>query len=234
MTLKQVLLVTGARKGIGRNLVEYYLQKKFEVIGCSRQPTDLKTSNYRHFCLDVADEQAVIDMFSEITNTHKRLDILINNAGIASMNHILLTPLTTVERIFSTNVLGTFLLCREAAKLMMKNRFGRIVNFSSVALPLKLAGEAVYASSKSAVVNLTQNLAKAFSEFNITVNAIGPTPIATDLIRSVPKEKINDLLDRQAIRRLGEFSDVTNAIDFFIRPDSDLVTGQVLYLGGVS
>jgi 3-oxoacyl-[acyl-carrier protein] reductase len=149
------------------------------------------------------------------------------------MNAALLTPLTTVQRILNTNVVGTFLFCREAAKLMMIKKYGRIVNFTTVATPLRLEGEAIYAASKAAVITLTQVLAREFAPFNITVNAIGPTPIDTDLIRSVPAQKISELLRRQAIPRKGELGDVTNAIDFFIRPESNFVTGQVLFLGGI-
>jgi 3-oxoacyl-[acyl-carrier protein] reductase len=150
------------------------------------------------------------------------------------MNHVLVTPLRTVEKIMNTNVLGSFLFCREAAKLMCARKCGRIVNFATVATPLKLEGEAIYAASKAAVVSLTQILARELAPYNITVNAIGPTPIETDLIRSVSKEKIAALLQRQAVQRLGEFRDVTNVIDFFIRPESDFITGQTVFLGGVS
>ena len=149
------------------------------------------------------------------------------------MNHVLLTPLETVRKVFSTNFIGTFLLCREAAKLMKNNRYGRIVNFATVAVPLKLKGEAAYSSSKASVINLTQVLAKELAEYNITVNIVGPTPVKTDLIGSVPKEKINDLINSQAIQRFGEFRDIANVIDFYIKPESDFVTGQVIYLGGV-
>jgi 3-oxoacyl-[acyl-carrier protein] reductase len=162
-----------------------------------------------------------------------RLDALVNNAGIASMNHALLTPMSTVEKIMRTNLLGTYLMSREAAKLMRKGGGGRIVNFSTVAVPLALAGEAAYAASKAAVVTLTAILAKEFAPLGITVNAVGPTPIDTDLIRAVPAEKIAALIDSQAVKRLGEPRDVANVIDFFLRPQSDLVTGQTLYLGGV-
>ena len=102
-----------------------------------------------------------------------------------------------------------------------------------MAVPLKPAGEAVYAASKAAVGSLTQILARELAEFNITVNAVGPAPIKTDLIRGAPEDKLERLLRRQAIRRYGEYRDVVNVIDFFIRPESDFVTGQVICLGGV-
>jgi len=232
-TESPVLLVTGDRKGIGEFLAGHYLALGYRVIGCSRKPAGREDEGYRHFCLDVADESAVQQMFAEIAKDYERLDVLINNAGRASMNHLLLTPTKSVKDIFETNFTGTFLMCREAARLMRKRRFGRIVNMASVAAPLKLEGEAVYAASKAAVVTLTQIAARELADFGITVNAIGPTPIETDLIKNVPAEKIEQLIQRQAIKRMGQFRDVANVIDFFIRPESDFVTGQVLYLGGV-
>jgi 3-oxoacyl-[acyl-carrier protein] reductase len=204
------------------------------VIGCSREPSDFVASGYRHFCLDVADEQKVMELFAEVRRLYGRLDVLVNNAGIASMNHVVLTPAQTVRRIFDTNVTGTFLFCREAAKLMIRTRTGRIINFSTVATPLQLEGEAIYAASKAAVNSLTQILARELAPWNITVNAVGPTPVQTDLIGAVPAGKIDALLKRQAIPRFGEFRDIVNVVDFFVSAESEFVTGQVLYLGGVS
>lgn len=230
---QQVVLITGARKGIGRALVEHYLALGHSVVGCSRRESDLVNDRYTHYCLDVADEVAVQEMFSQIAATSGRLDVLINNAGIASMNHVLLMSTAKAREIFETNFIGTFMMCREAARLMKKNRFGRIVNMASVATPLKLEGEAVYAASKAAVISFTQVVAKELASFGITVNAIGPTPIDTDLIRSVPQGKLDQLISLQAIKRAGTFNDVTNLIDFLIRPESEFITGQVIFLGGV-
>lgn len=228
-----VTLVTGARKGIGRHLVTHYLDAGHRVIGCSRQPSDLEHARYRHFQLDVADEGAVVSMFGAIRREYGGLGVLINNAGIASMNHSLLTPAATVRRVLDTNVTGSFTMAREAAKLMQRARFGRIVNFSTVAVALDLEGEAVYVASKAAVEALTRVLAREFAPFGVTVNAVGPVPVETDLIRAVPRDKIARLVERQALRRLGTMEDVTNVVDFFVAPASGFVTGQVLYLGGV-
>ncbi len=233
MTDQPVMLITGTRKGIGRHLAEHYLARGFRVVGCSRsEPAELAGA-YRHFCLDIADEDAVKHMFNVIRTDYDRLDALINNAGVASMNHVLTTPLATVLDVLRTNVAAVFLCCREAAKVMRRRRSGRIVNLVSVATPLKLEGESIYAASKAAVISLTEILARELADFGITVNAIGPTPIRTDLVASVPAEKLQRLIDRQAIRRFGEFRDVSNVIDFFLQAESDFITGQTLFLGGV-
>ncbi len=228
----QVVLITGTRKGIGRSLAEHFVARGLRVEGCSREAPDWQLDGYTHHQTDVTDEAQVRAMLSAIQKRHGRLDIAINNAGIASMNHALLVPGATLTRVLATNVLGSFLVCREAAKLMRRNKFGRIVNFSTIAVPLRLEGEAIYAASKSAVETLTRILAKELAPFGVTVNAIGPTPIATDLIRGVPADKIQQIIDQLAIRRLGTFADVANVVDFFVRPESDYITGQVIYLGG--
>lgn len=230
----KTIVVTGTRKGIGKQLAEHYLERQWRVIGCSRGVGSIDRDYYRHFSLDVSDEEAVVSMAREIKCQYGSVDALLNNAGIASMNHAMLTPASTVNRILKTNVTGTFLFCREVGKLMRSGKNGRIVNFTTVAHPLNLEGEAIYAASKAAVESLTRILAHEMAELNITVNAIGPTPIETDLIRGVPRQKMDALLARQAIHRMGEVRDVINAVNFYLREESDFITGQILYLGGVT
>jgi len=233
MDSPKVILISGTRKGVGRYLAEYYAQKGYQVIGCSRNPIDFQLPRYEHFQLDITDEEKVRKMFFDIRKKYHGIDILINNAGAASMNHVLLTTVETVKKLFSVNVLGTFLLSREAAKWMRNRPYGRIINLGSAATSLKLEGEAVYAASKAAVVSFTQIMAKELADFNVTVNAIGPTPLKTDLTRGVSDDKIQKIIERQSIKRYAEFSDISNVIDFFIRKESDNITGQVIYLGGV-
>ena len=229
----EVVLITGTSKGIGRFLVEHFIKKGAVVNGCSRKTVDWSLPGYKHHIADVTNEAHVKAMFSSIKKLYGQLDVTITNAGIASMNHVLLMPCSTATKIVETNLLGTFLVCRESAKLMKKHSHGRIVNFSTIAVPMHLEGEAIYAASKSAVVTFTQIIAREFAEFGITCNAVGPAPIETDLIRGVPPEKINRVVSKLAIKRLGRFADIANVIDFFVKPESNYITGQVIYLGGI-
>ncbi len=234
MKTARVILITGTSRGIGRGLAEYFLSAGDRVCGCSRGEATLKHRRYQHWQLEVADESGVVAMVREVVRRHGRIDALLNNAGIAAMNHALLTPAATAQAILATNFQGTFLFCREAAKAMVRRKAGRIVNFSTVATPLQLEGEAVYAASKAAVESFTRVLARELGATGVTVNAVGPTPVPTDLIKNVPAAKMEALLARQAIRRFGTVADVANTVEFFLAPESGFVTGQVLYLGGVS
>jgi 3-oxoacyl-[acyl-carrier protein] reductase len=231
---RPVMVVTGARKGIGRFLVEHYLKQGYLVEGCSRGQADLKDSSYRHHEVDVADEKGVRGMVADITKRHGRIDAVLNNAAIASMNHVLLTPAKSANRMLEVNVTGTMLVCRDTAKVMMRRRYGRIVNFTTIVAPIALAGEAVYAASKSAVVTFTRILAFELGQWGITCNSFGATPIMTDMIKGVPKDKVDAVVNGLAIKRLGTPQDCANVCDFFINPASDNITGQVIYLGGVT
>jgi len=218
MNPPRVILITGTSRGIGLALAGHYLEQGDVVCGCSRAPATLVRPAYTHYELDVSDETAVVAMVRDVVRRHRRIDVLLNNAGIASMNHALLSTAAAARSIFATNFHGTFLFCRETAKVMVRAKAGRIVNFATVATPLRLEGESLYAASKAAVESYTQVLARELGPTGVTVNAVGPTPVPTDLIKNVPKAKMDALLARQAIRRFGSVDDVINAVDFFISP----------------
>lgn len=228
------VIITGTSRGIGRYLAEYYCKKGHHVCGCSRNPSDLDNIWYNHTLVDITNWQDVIEFIqhAQYQFGDSGANVLINNAGVSSMNHTLLTPINTVARLMDTNFLATFMLSKEVARFMPYG--GRIINFTSIANPLNLEGEAIYSASKSAVESLTRIMAKELANCRITVNAVGPTPIKTDLIKGVPEHKMNAIIQRQAIKRYGTFEDISNVIDFFIKPESDFITGQVIYLGGVS
>jgi len=229
---EEVVLVTGTRRGIGRHLAERFVGRGARVVGCSRGPAGWQADGYEHHLADVSSERDVKGLLRAVARRHGRLDVVVNNAGVAAMNAALLTPTTTADRIMAVNFRGTALVCREAAKLMMRRRYGRIVNLGTVAVPLRLEGEAIYAASKSAVVTFSQVLARELGPLGITVNVVGPGPVDTDLLRGVPADRVERIVQGQAVKRRGTFADVANVVEFFARRESGLVTGQVVYLGG--
>ncbi|MBG0860714.1 MAG: SDR family oxidoreductase [Bacteroidales bacterium] len=231
--MNKVIIITGSRKGIGLDLAKYYLNKRMIVAGCSRNDSDFTHKDYFHFTLDVADEKAVINMIKDVVKKFGTIHYLVNNAGIASMNHSFLTPYDVAQNIINTNLLGSFLFSREAGKIMSRNKFGRIINFATFAVPFKLAGESVYAASKAGIISLTETLSREYAPFGITVNAVAPPAVKTDLIKNVPAEKMDNLLQRQAIHNYGTYKDIANVIDFFLMDESAMVTGQTIYLGGI-
>jgi len=228
----RVFVITGTARGIGHEMARHYLAQGNVVAGCSRGEASIVDENYNHYQLDVADDKAVVAMVRDVRKRHGGIDVLLNNAGIATMNHLATTPMQTVQRVFATNVFGSFIFMREVAKVMMRAKQGRIVNFSTVAVPLRLEGEAIYGASKAAIEHLTRVAARELGSSGITVNALGPAPIETALVKAVPAEKIDALIGRQAVRRFGTFADVIHVVDFLVDPRSSFVTGQVLYLGG--
>ena len=208
--------------------------ENIDINGCDRVWVTFADGSKRLVPPIADSDEEVVEMVRACVRTHGRIDGLLNNAGIASMNHALLSPAGTAREVFDTNFHGTFLFCREVAKAMVRAKSGRIVNFTTVATPLKLEGESLYAASKAAVESFTRVLARELGETGVTVNAVGPTPIQTDLIKNVPEAKMKALLSRQAITRFGTVEDVANVVDFFLSERSAFVTGQVVYLGGVS
>jgi len=172
LSSERLVMITGTSRGIGRYLARHYLEAGYRVVGCSRSPVEFELPNYEHFCLDISAERDVINMFAQIRKGYGRLDALINNAGVLSKSLIMMTNSNTVQEVFDTNVFGTFIVCREASKLMKRNSFGRIVNISTIAVPLANPGSAVYGASKAAVEQFSRVLAKEVAPFGITVNTL--------------------------------------------------------------
>ncbi len=158
---------------------------------------------------------------------------VINAAGIASMNLALGTPAATTARVISVNLLGTIYVSQTVGRFLVRRRGGRIINFSTIAVPLALSGEAVYVASKAGVEAFTRVLAREMADHGVTVNAISPGPIDTRLIAKVDDKKIQAIIDRQMIRRQGTVEDVWNAVEILLSDNASMITGQILSIGGV-
>ncbi len=226
------ILITGTSRGIGRCVAEYFLELGDDVIGCARSESTLEHPRYRHFIADLTRASEIETMMSAIRQQQRSLDVLINNAAIASMGPAALQPPDTSRRMVELNFSSLVHITHDAIRLLRSGDCPRIINLTSVAVPLRLEGEAVYSATKAAVEQWTRVLAKEIGPLGITVNAIGPTPIDTDLLRGVSRDKLEALVAGQAIPRWATAADIVNATEFFLQPASDMITGQVLYLGG--
>lgn len=228
-----VVVVTGTRKGLGRILADYFLDEGARVVGMSRGETSIAHANYEHHPVDVGDERAVRASFARIARSHGRVDIVINNAAVAISIHAMLMPASRAEEMVRTNILGAFYVSREAAKLMRRRKFGRIINIGSIMATLEPVGASIYASTKAASVTLTAVLAKEFASYGITVNTVAVTLLPTDMMEQLPREKVDTVLANLPIPRLATPADVFNVVDFFASPRSAYITAQTVFLGGV-
>lgn len=228
----KVALVTGASRGLGLACAEALKADGCAVIGLARHSPE-SPDHFDDFLLeDATVPHAVKSGVRRIARDHGPVSICINAAGIAAMNHFTTTPIETLARVSQVNYLGTATVCQAVLPGMIRQKYGRIVNFSTVAVGYNLAGEAAYVASKAAVEALGRVLAHEVGPFGITVNTIAPPPIATRLLAGIPIEKVEALVARQAIPRMGEPADVMNVLRFLTADETGMVTGQVIRLGG--
>jgi 3-oxoacyl-[acyl-carrier protein] reductase len=228
----QVALVTGTSKGLGKAISERLLAGGALVVGVSRGDGAVEHERYLHVTSDITDEHAATAAVRTAFDVARRLDIVVNNAGAASMNPALLTPGSLVDRLMKINYEATFWTAREAARLMQRRSYGRIINMSSVAVPMALEGEAAYAAAKSAVETFTRVFSREVARFGITCNAVAPAPVPTDLIKGVPDAAMDALLARLAIQRMCTPEEVAYAVEMLASPEASAITGQIIYLGG--
>jgi 3-oxoacyl-[acyl-carrier protein] reductase len=230
----QVAVVTGASRGIGRMLVDHLLAGGARVFGISRGEFEHGHERYTHFAVDVADARAVQLAFAQIAKRVPSVDIVINNAAVLTSQYAMIMPAQNAQAMVDVNLLGTFYVSREAAKLMRKARRGRIINIGSMAASLEPIGDALYAACKAGVSTLAAVMSKEFSTFNVTCNTLGVTAIETDMLAQLPRERIDAIIEQLPVPRYAEPDDIFNVIDFFASDRSSYVTAQTIFLGGVN
>ena len=223
------VIVTGATRGLGRHCAEQLGSRGYRVIGMGRSVD--ASAPFEMRAVNVADPDSVASAFRDLRRD-KSVYALINSAGIASMNLVVTTPSDTVRRIIETNLLGTIYCSQQIAPALIRRGSGRIINFSTLGVPLAIKGEAIYIASKAGVEGFTRVFAREMAAHGVTVNAVAPGPIETALIEKVPRDKVDAVVQQQIIPRQGTPEDVWNIVSMLLSPEGSMVSGQTIHVGG--
>lgn len=224
-----MIVVTGASKGLGRAICERLLDKGFEVFGIARNIEGLP---FPSVACDVSSYEQVKTVSQKFKKDGVRITGLINAAGIASMNLAVTTPASVTVNIIQVNLLGTIYCCQNFAPLMLRNKAGSIVNFSTIAVALGLKGESIYAASKAGVEGFTRSFAREMADFNVKVNCIAPGPIDTSLLKGITSSQIQNIVSQQIIPKQFTPSAVSDLVEILLDARSGALSGQVLHVGG--
>ena len=238
----RVALVTGGGRGIGR-AVSLALAASGAAVGvnytknadAAEQVADeirAKGGRAETFQFDVADEAAVEEGLKSVVGKLGALDVLVNNAGIAIDGLIMRTKGDDWRRTIDVNLSGCFYCSRVAAKIMLKARRGRIINISSVIGEMGNAGQVAYSASKSGIFGLTKSLAKELGSRSVTVNAVTPGFIATDMTGQMSEEQVAELLKQIPLGRLGQVEDVAALVTFLAGDGGGYITGEIIAVNG--
>lgn len=231
----KVVLVTGARRGVGQLVAGHFLKCRAQVVGFSRHDDAVESrAGYLPLAVDVGDADSVARGFETIRKQLGRIDIVVNNAAVLTSQYSMIMPAAAARSMLDTNLLGTFLVSREAAKLMRKNKWGRIINIGSMAVSLEPMGDSIYAATKAAITTLANVMAKEFAPMNVTCNTLGITAIATDMLGQLPRDKVDAVIAGLPLPRYATPDDILNVIDFFASERSSYITAQTVFLGGVN
>ena len=224
-----MIIVTGASKGLGRAICDRLLERGFDVFGLARDVTDL---TFPCMACDVSDAQNVKEVARKLRKDKTEVTGLINVAGIASMNLAVTTPADVAQKTINTNLMGTIYCCQQFAPLMIRQRQGAIVNFSTIAVALGLKGESIYAASKAGVEGFSRAFAREMADFNIKVNCIAPGPIDTNLIKGVSSGQIADIVSNQIIPQQFTPDAISDTVELLLDSRSNALSGHVLHIGG--
>jgi 3-oxoacyl-[acyl-carrier protein] reductase len=234
-------LVTGASQGIGEAIARRLAEQGARVVLAARSEDKLKDlaaridaggGCARPLAMDVSQPETFAERLKQLPEDFANVDILVNNAGITADNLLARMSLEDWERVLRTNLTGAYALTKEVLRGMMKRRWGRIINVSSVVGLMGNAGQANYAAAKAGLIGLTKSLARELGSRNITVNAVAPGYVDTAMTANLPEASREDLTGAIALKRLGTVDDVAWAVLYLASEEAGYVTGHVLNVSG--
>lgn len=237
----KVALVTGAGRGIGRAVAIKFAQEGADVVCISRTQKNadsvaqaVREQGRKAIAagIDVADSEAVDNLLSDVMKEWSRVDILVNNAGINRDSLLVRMKDEDWDSVLDTNLKGAFICARAAAKVMMKQRYGRIVNVTSIVGLSGNAGQVNYSASKAGLIGLTKSIARELGSRNITCNAIAPGFIETDMTAELNEEMRKKIVQNTSVGRLGTPEDIAGAVLFLCSDESSFISGQVISVDG--
>ena len=239
--MSQICLVTGASRGIGNAIAIELAMRGHTVIGtgtstagAEKVTNDLRTAGAegRGAVLEVNDPEQVESVIKDITDEFGPISVLVNNAGVTEDNLLMRMKPSQWERTLNTNLASVFALTKLCLKGMTKARYGRIINLSSVVGATGNAGQTNYAASKAGLIGFTKSLALEIASRGITVNAVAPGFIDTDMTSALGEDQRIKLLEAIPLARLGRADDISKAVAFLVSDDASYITGQVLHVNG--
>lgn len=231
---KNVIFISGASRGIGNSLAKYFAEKNFIVIGTSRSDFefDFKSESLIPIKLDITCREDIKKCYEDLKDKNMLPNILINNAGITSDQIFLRMRDDEWDNVISTNLTGVFNLTKVFIKNMIKNKYGRIINISSISGLMGNPGQVNYSSSKSALNGFTKSLAKEIGSRNITVNNVAPGFIDTDMTAFIDQEGKENIVETIPLKRFGTVNDVSELVYFLSSDNASYITGQTISVDG--
>ncbi len=235
---QKIAIITGAAKGIGKSIVKLFIEKNYFVYAVDVDKNageqflnEFGKENCSFQNVDITSENYVIELFKTILQNHNKIDVLVNNAGIIKDNLIWNMPLSDFEQIINVNLKGTWIMCKEAAKAMKSQNYGRIINIASRAW-LGNPGQSNYSVSKAGIVSLSRVLALELGRYNVMVNTVAPGLIDTPLTQSLDPIVLSKLINAQPTKKMGSPIDVAKVVLFLADEENSFITGQIIYVDG--